>query len=59
VGLKWSFTHMDGPNRVEQTKGIEQPDENCDHNSTIENPTDLAIHRNVVIDQPKEHPHND
>lgn len=47
------------PDRVEQPKGIEQPDEDGDHNGTIENPADLAIHRDVVVDQPKEYPNND
>ena len=58
-GKDWSFTHMDCANRIQQPKGIEEPDEDCNHNSTIENPADLAIHRDVVVHQPKEHTYND
>jgi hypothetical protein len=47
---------MDRQNRAESPKRIEQLDEDYDHNSVVENPADLMIHRNVIVPRPKQHP---
>lgn len=44
---------MDRQNRAESPKRIEQLDEDYDHNSVVENPADLMIHRDVVVRQTK------
>ena len=39
---------------IENPEGIQQPDDNTDYDNDIEDLFDLAIHRDVIVDQPEQ-----
>lgn len=57
--IRKSSTYVHASNRAEHTKSIEQPDHSGNYNNAIEKPFDLAIHGDVVVNQPKQHANND
>src|ERR1035437_8791309 len=42
----------------EHAKDVQQPQDHCDDHRDIQNLLDLAIHRDVGVNQPQEHPNN-
>jgi hypothetical protein len=40
---------------VEHTKGKQQPYDDTDYHDNIQDILDFAIHRDVIIDEPKQH----
>jgi hypothetical protein len=43
---------------INDSKGGEQPKDNADHDHSIENAFDFPIHRDVVVDEPKQYPND-
>jgi len=53
-----SPSHADAAERVHQSEQVEQPHHNCNDNHNVEDALDLAIHRDVVIDEPQQDSNN-
>jgi len=47
-------SHADAAERVHQSEQVEQSHHNCNDNHNVEDALDLAIHRDVVIDEPQQ-----
>ena len=50
---------MDGGERAQEPKNIQQPQNHADHDNAIENRLNRSCHRYVTIDQPEENTDDD
>ena len=51
--------HADIAAVIQNAERIQQPNDDADHDHDVENFFDLAVHRDVTVDQPEQHADDD
>jgi hypothetical protein len=59
VGGSSHLRNLDVTAVIDDAEGIQQPDDDADHDDGVENFFDLPVHRDVGVDQPEQHADHD
>jgi hypothetical protein len=49
---------LDVSSVIDNSKGVQQPDDDANHHDNVEDLFDLSVHRDVGIDKPEQHAHD-